>query len=451
MIRFACPKCQKIFQVDDNLAGRQAKCSQCKETISIPSHSSTDSFDGTSPNPKRRTETVGVQRATTQQSTQQPLHSKSRGQAPVVVPESDDSTTLGISTVAVIGLGGILLITLAVIFGWFILSFQSGDQWESRNTARITKMLDEAKIEQSSNPLKAYRLFGDVMTETKQHTIKDENLIKAIAEAEKFRTTLGPRIDELVRAEEAEKKRLAEEEAKRAEEERLRIADREQRMKEEQEAKRIAEQEMKEREKRKKEAAARYLNPPQSARTALNAIKKLQARTEIGINLRDYSTIVGETYAEVKVFCDSPDGESIQEFSSMLLSAIDKYKMGMDLWKGKIEITSDVRYHESGSELVLQECWSAAGKRISVAEQLLKKDGLELGLPNYEKLTKSDEIYTEKMKSIKVDLISLYLQQKLVSLSKGDEGRQAEYDQKLKEFQETFNAMTASETLVESK
>jgi predicted Zn finger-like uncharacterized protein len=33
---FDCPKCNTRLQVDDSLAGREARCPQCSETIAIP-------------------------------------------------------------------------------------------------------------------------------------------------------------------------------------------------------------------------------------------------------------------------------------------------------------------------------------------------------------------------------------------------------------------------------
>ena len=452
MIRFSCPKCQKTFQVDDTLAGRQAKCSQCKETISIPTKSALEAVD--------RANLVTAQKAVigvSSNSNQRPPILPSANQAPQdkrhgrsssgAASKSEESTKLNTATKVVIAFGATVILLMAGLFGWLIFSFQSGDTWEPRNAVRIWKMLDEAKNEAQSDPLKAYRVSSDVVKEAKQHVIKDEKLVKAIADAEKFRTDTEPRIAELVRAEEADKKRLAEEQANRAKEERLRIADNEQREKEEKEALRLAEQKIQEQEKRKKEAMVRYAKAPQTARSALNAIKKLQARTEIGINFRDYSTVVGETYAEVKVFCESPDGESIPEFSAILLSAIDKFKLGMDVWKGKMDFTETARFHEIGSEHVLQECWSAAGRRISVAEQLLKKEGLEAGLPNYETLMESDSTYSKKMKTIKFQLLSLHLRQEMVKLSNGEEAKKSEYDEKLQEFSQALAELEAQDSI----
>ena len=39
MIRFACPNCHERFKVDDNHAGRKAKCSACEQSILVPNKS----------------------------------------------------------------------------------------------------------------------------------------------------------------------------------------------------------------------------------------------------------------------------------------------------------------------------------------------------------------------------------------------------------------------------
>ena len=42
MIRFACPQCQKGFQVDDKAAGKKTKCPKCGAALSIPNPARSD-------------------------------------------------------------------------------------------------------------------------------------------------------------------------------------------------------------------------------------------------------------------------------------------------------------------------------------------------------------------------------------------------------------------------
>ena len=101
-------------------------------------------------------------------------------------------------------------------------------------------------------------------------------------------------------------------------------------------------------------------------------MKKVEARTEIGIAYRDYSTVVGEAWADVKVFAESPEGKKLSEFSHLLVSTIDKYRLALEVWKGKLD--SDAGFDKELSDIILQSCWGAAGKRLKAAEALISGD-----------------------------------------------------------------------------
>jgi len=145
-----------------------------------------------------------------------------------------------------------------------------------------------------------------------------------------------------------------------------------------------------------------YRNLPQSARDALNAVKKLEARTEIGINYRDYSTIVGEVWGDVKLFIDSPEGKSVTEFSDLLASAVSKYKLALDLWQGKLDDTFD----DELGDIVLQECWRAAGQRVDAAEALASGDSIKSALSRAAILRNADLTYEISMKTVFVELMT---------------------------------------------
>ena len=67
----------------------------------------------------------------------------------------------------------------------------------------------------------------------------------------------------------------------------------------------------------------------------MNAVKKLEARTEVGINYKEYSTAVGDAWGDVKVFVESPEGKRLPEFSFALMSAMGKYRLALDIWQDK--------------------------------------------------------------------------------------------------------------------
>jgi hypothetical protein len=80
---------------------------------------------------------------------------------------------------------------------------------------------------------------------------------------------------------------------------------------------------------------ANTLITDEQAKDAVLALKKLQARTEIGISQEDYSRALGDTYFSVKMFLDSDSAASVPEFSKALNNAIKWYRAAADLWQIK--------------------------------------------------------------------------------------------------------------------
>ncbi len=113
-----------------------------------------------------------------------------------------------------------------------------------------------------------------------------------------------------------------------------------------------------------------YANAPQSARNALNAVKKVEARTEVGIRYENYSTVVGEAWADVKIFIESPEGKNLQEFDTLLAKAIANYKLAADIWQNKIQWPT-LYADRTDVEALQQECWIQAEGWITLAESLL--------------------------------------------------------------------------------
>lgn len=133
-------------------------------------------------------------------------------------------------------------------------------------------------------------------------------------------------------------------------------------------------------------------------------MKKLEAKTEVGINYRDYSTIVGEAWGDVKLFIDSPEGKAVPELSDLLASAVSKYKLALDVWRGKLQ-DGDTAFDEELSDIVLQECWRAVGQRVKVVESLVSGDGMRSALSRAALLREADATYEVLMKSVFVELM----------------------------------------------
>ncbi len=283
---------------------------------------------------------------------------------------SEESSGLGTATKIMLGVcGGVCVLVVAFL----VWSIASRDTWELDNASRVSAKLDEADRLQQSDPLTAYKTYDEVLKEAKKHKITDEQFAQKLGNAEKARTALYPKVQEQIQAEEAERRRLTDEEARRVAEEKERIA--------QQDARKLA------LEKRVQEAVALYRDPPGSARNVLKAVKKLEAKTEVGVNCRDYCVAVGETWADVKLFAESRDGKRLPEFTFLLVSALERHKVAVDYWG--LVIKGGVL---SGPGDALQECWRAAHERVEMAEQLIGGDDVEAVIVRLEKLSEKNDV-----------------------------------------------------------
>ena len=449
MIRFACPLCHKGFQVEERLAGRKAKCPNCNGAISIPllvtSQPSPHAASESPPQvPTRPTADVihgssapiatrGLLDAGVQAGTPQPATDADAGR--------DEKSQLGTRTKVALGACGALAL---IAVGWMIWVVVTEDTWERDNRARILAKLEEADRLQESDPYGAYKAYDDVLKESQQHEVRDEQFLKKLADAEGSRTETYQKLQEKQRAEAAEKQRLAEEERNAAATEKQRLA-------EEEERKRAAEEARLAEENRRKEAIAAqqkaqdavraaYRNAPQSGRTAMNVVKKVAARTEIGINYKDYSTVVGEAWAEVKVFTESPEGKAVPAFSLLLISAMDKHRLALDVWRGQFDGgTTGFTFDEGLSSLVIKECWRAADCRIDTAEALISNDDLESAFSRVAQLRKADETYETTVRSLFDFLKGAQL---ILKYAEGPEDRQS--------YEKTMNRVVEKiKTLIE--
>jgi hypothetical protein len=65
---------------------------------------------------------------------------------------------------------------------------------------------------------------------------------------------------------------------------------------------------------------------------ALGALKRLQARIEVGVDFRDYSSQLANTWADVKALIEPPEPLANPHLQECLLEAIDDYKVANDSW-----------------------------------------------------------------------------------------------------------------------
>ena len=318
-------------------------------------------------------------------------------------PKSHGERETGLTTPVKAGVV-ICVVVVLIGIGVVIWDITYRDTWQSENTSRVSKELAKADQLQQTDSFAAYKIYDAILKEAKKHKLTNEHLLTELVNAEKSRTAMYQIVQDQLRAEEVEKQRQAEVEAKRAAEEKQRVAEEEKKRRAAEEAERIAQEKQQVEEKRRKEAASAYRNvlqnPPQSARDALNVLKKVEARTEIGISYVEYGSVVGEAWGEVKIFVDSPEGKVIPDFSLCLTQSTSDYKSARSAWGAKIKYPILAKAHESELDALLQVCWLRAGMYLSIAEDLLDPQKTEKALEMIAEAQKDVEDFDAKLYTI---------------------------------------------------
>ena len=67
------------------------------------------------------------------------------------------------------------------------------------NSERVVAKLKEADAFQKSDPFAAYKIYDEVLKEAQKHKVADELFSKTLADAEKSRTTLYPKVQVQIR------------------------------------------------------------------------------------------------------------------------------------------------------------------------------------------------------------------------------------------------------------
>jgi hypothetical protein len=282
-----------------------------------------------------------------------------------------DTTGMAAATKVVLLICVVLSLPIIGYFIWFV-AFR--DTWELDNVMRLTAQLTSADRLKQSDPFAAYKIYDEVLKETRDHKLKNDEFMQRLAEADKSRTVLHQQVQAKIQAEEAERQRQAELQLRQEAAEKQRIAQEERRKLAVEEARRIAEDERRAEQERREEAATIYRNAPPSARVALNAVKKIAARVEVGVNYGDYSSVVGDTWGDVKIFIESSEGKKLPDFAMLLTKAIADYKLALDIWRDKIKFPTLYEKKQSDVDALQQLCWVQADACIELAESLLESD-----------------------------------------------------------------------------
>lgn len=122
------------------------------------------------------------------------------------------------------------------------------------------------------------------------------------------------------------------------------------------------------------EISYKYKTAPPTAQNAINALKRIEARIEIGINFNDYTAIVGESWAEVKKFTNSSEGQTLTELNLALSKAIANHRLAIEIWKYSVDYPSLYEAIQANSDMLRLKCWMQAGKWTTLAESLLNPE-----------------------------------------------------------------------------
>ena len=99
----------------------------------------------------------------------------------------------------------------------------------------------------------------------------------------------------------------------------------------------------------------------QSAKDAVRALQKLQARVEAGISYRDYAPALGDALFEVKLFLRNPEAKTKPELAAAISKAMGYYQTAGEIWTSSIKAPA----------LGVQISWEKAGHELEKAIVLL--------------------------------------------------------------------------------
>ncbi len=70
----------------------------------------------------------------------------------------------------------------------------------------------------------------------------------------------------------------------------------------------------------------------QSARDAVRALQKLQAKIDVGMTYLDYVSALGDTWFEVKSFLDSSEAKIKPALTLEISQSMDNYRLAKEYW-----------------------------------------------------------------------------------------------------------------------
>jgi hypothetical protein len=124
----------------------------------------------------------------------------------------------------------------------------------------------------------------------------------------------------------------------------------------------------------------RYANIPEEAEDTYKSLKRLEARTEIGVNYVDYNRVIGDTFPDVKLFLESREAKQLPELAFVLDNAMDCYVEVNRLWGLKVGSGSAIDKYNASMTLITAQpmLWRVAATNLSGAKAILESETGEL-------------------------------------------------------------------------
>lgn len=120
---------------------------------------------------------------------------------------------------------------------------------------------------------------------------------------------------------------------------------------------------------------------PESARNAVRALKKLEARTEAGMSYRDYSPALGDAKFEVNMFIESKEANNFSDMKSSIIKAMNYYDNAKYFWSINIISYGGRGYFPKGDKVYSEyfNLYPETNKSTDVGGVLLSADAIFVG------------------------------------------------------------------------
>ena len=112
----------------------------------------------------------------------------------------------------------------------------------------------------------------------------------------------------------------------------------------------------------------------QSAKDAIRALKKLEARVEAGISYKDYAPALGDAKFEVNLFLESPEAKEMPRLSEAVKKTMGHYLTANTVWQYKFIGNGVTHSLPKASALEIAKAYPAT-RRYITSSRYAQSDG----------------------------------------------------------------------------